>query len=705
MKKLIPLIAIFALFMNADFAQSATQMVNPKIQFDDDDGEPCSGCKVFFYETGTATKQATYTDAGGGTPNSNPVVLDSAGQASIWLNEGDQYRVILAPSTDSDPPVSPIWTVDNVDSIQTLTIANDSIFLVQHTSAGYHSYRLLSEFTDLADAVVTLGATDTELRLNSSDSSSTTVPDNITVRPIIGYVMSGTVTWNGPIVGEPMFQWLSGANHTLTGAKVRGVPVEWFGAVADGSTDNSTAINNCLAAVHNSTADGSGKILFGRGTYKFGSTIELDEGTTVQGASEFDTVLWYSGTTSALNTISHGVVMKNFHLTSLDPSTTGWMTQNQAGTGTGQTGILIESVQCKIQNCRISYFNKSTSGSEGIAIKTNGSNCFSGLVENCYIRFCYGGISLEDTVTDWSITDTQILYTTKFNVSIGYDWNAGSQTSFTCIGTRITNCVLEEVNHEGNEAATGDGYLIYISNAANTTIARTHLESYYAGSGATAYGIYMNGVSADKLFQTTIQNCNIATPYSGTRYPIWADYATYGTISNNYLDSGTDVIYFNSSNVEYFLLGPNMFLGGPADPYSGIALGVNCVAVDLLNRNIDANSALQLTENFGVDLNLKLKNRVAFADVLSIPNGEPTPNVYNGNILKTANTGATTITSFDFGSQGQLIWVIFGDANTTVDFTGTNLYGNGGADWSPGLNDSMTCVYDGTNWYCDISDN
>lgn len=94
--------------------------------------------------------------------------------------------------------------------------------------------------------------------------------------------------------------------------------------------------------------------------------------------------------------------------------------------------------------------------------------------------------------------------------------------------------------------------------------------------------------------------------------------------------------------------------------------------------------------------------------VQDITDADATPSVLTtaqNKLYKTANTGATTITDFDDGRVGQVIWVVIGDANTTIDFTGTNLKGNSGADWSPTTNDHMTCVYDGTNWYCDVSNN
>lgn len=84
---------------------------------------------------------------------------------------------------------------------------------------------------------------------------------------------------------------------------------------------------------------------------------------------------------------------------------------------------------------------------------------------------------------------------------------------------------------------------------------------------------------------------------------------------------------------------------------------------------------------------------------------DATPSVKGGTSFKTANTVATTITTFHDGYDGQQMMVVIGDVNTTIDFTGTTLKGNTGADWTPTTNDHLICVYDGTNWYCRISDN
>jgi hypothetical protein len=67
-------------------------------QFFDNAGNPLSGGKVFTYTAGTLTPLATYTDRGGLTPNANPVVLDSAGRADIWLSTNIAYKLIVQDS-------------------------------------------------------------------------------------------------------------------------------------------------------------------------------------------------------------------------------------------------------------------------------------------------------------------------------------------------------------------------------------------------------------------------------------------------------------------------------------------------------------------------------------------------------------------------------------------------------------------------------
>jgi len=111
---------------------TATVNLSPlaKQRFVDNNGVPLAGGKLFTYAVGSTTKQASYTDSTGGTPNANPVILDSRGEASIWFDQTLAYKVVLAPATDTDPPTNPIWTIDGVPA------ANVSLTNFTTTLAG-----------------------------------------------------------------------------------------------------------------------------------------------------------------------------------------------------------------------------------------------------------------------------------------------------------------------------------------------------------------------------------------------------------------------------------------------------------------------------------------------------------------------------------------------------------------------------------------
>lgn len=96
----------------------------PKPQFVDVAGNPAISYQLFFYVAGsTSTKQDTFTDSTGLVANTNPIILNALGEPStqIWWPAGQSFKVVLAPPTDTDPPSSPIWTIDNLYGINDFT--------------------------------------------------------------------------------------------------------------------------------------------------------------------------------------------------------------------------------------------------------------------------------------------------------------------------------------------------------------------------------------------------------------------------------------------------------------------------------------------------------------------------------------------------------------------------------------------------------
>lgn len=71
-----------------------TQLIpNGKQQFIDLNGRPLLGGKVYFYSVGTSTPKDTYKDISQTILNTNPVILDARGQASIYGS--GRYRQVV----------------------------------------------------------------------------------------------------------------------------------------------------------------------------------------------------------------------------------------------------------------------------------------------------------------------------------------------------------------------------------------------------------------------------------------------------------------------------------------------------------------------------------------------------------------------------------------------------------------------------------
>ena len=118
-----------------------------------------------------------------------------------------------------------------------------------------------------------------------------------------------------------------------------------------------------------------------------------------------------------------------------------------------------------------------------------------------------------------------------------------------------------------------------------------------------------------------------------------------------------------------------------------IGQGTNATAVNPTNWNelvdaINANSA-----------------GISSDGVASFPDADTTPSVADNKVFKTANTGATVITTFDDGTDGQRITIISDDGNTTIT-PGDPLKGNAGAALDLAQYDVVELILHGSVWCC-----
>jgi hypothetical protein len=211
-------------------------------QFFDNNGVPLSGGKLYSYEAGTTTPQTTYTTATGapGTEHTNPIILDSAGRVpggQIWLSAGLDYKFVLKTSLEV-----PIASWDNITGINGTGIAVD---------AANVSYVPAGNFTET-------NAQDALDELTTFSGAS-----------IIGYLPAGV-----------------GAVSTTVQTKLReSVSVKDFGAVGNGSTDDTVAIQTAINSSPFKT------VFFPSGNYKVSSAININSTVNIQGAGAAQTTV------------------------------------------------------------------------------------------------------------------------------------------------------------------------------------------------------------------------------------------------------------------------------------------------------------------------------------------------------------------------------------------------------------------------------
>src|ERR1700742_4441330 len=87
-------------------------------------GLPLPFGKLFSYEAGTSTPQATWTDSTEVQQNANPIILNANGQAPVWLDPSLTYKFRLTDALNNQ-----IYVTDQVQG--SLTAAALSVRLTQ----------------------------------------------------------------------------------------------------------------------------------------------------------------------------------------------------------------------------------------------------------------------------------------------------------------------------------------------------------------------------------------------------------------------------------------------------------------------------------------------------------------------------------------------------------------------------------------------
>lgn len=142
------------------------------------------GAQLFTFAAGTMTPQDTYSDINQ-TPNTNPIILDSNGECVCYLDSTLEYDFWFSPSTDTNPPTNPFWTVFSVgygDLLNGLAPLNSPVFTGTPTAptptAGDNSTNIAT--TQFVQETITTGLDDAAL--SGTPTTPTAAPGTLTTQ-------------------------------------------------------------------------------------------------------------------------------------------------------------------------------------------------------------------------------------------------------------------------------------------------------------------------------------------------------------------------------------------------------------------------------------------------------------------------------------------------------------------------------------------
>lgn len=148
----------------------AVLLTPPKLQFFDNSGDPLAFGKVYTYAAtgGTfSTPKATFTTEAGDVENSNPVVLDSAGRANIWIDGSYDFKVTDANDVQ-------LYTQLAVTAFSAVSSATDAYFESFSGTGSQVAFTTSEDLgTDEKTLLVFVDNTDREYVTNGSFATDT----------------------------------------------------------------------------------------------------------------------------------------------------------------------------------------------------------------------------------------------------------------------------------------------------------------------------------------------------------------------------------------------------------------------------------------------------------------------------------------------------------------------------------------------------
>lgn len=753
MKRILSL-AILLLLPTLAFGSQV--LTPPHFQELDASGDVYNGGKIETFECGTTTQKTTYTAATLSVSNTNPVILDSAGRSTpIHFNgcikytfknssdtliytrdnvygEGGSYAnfsllsdytgsASIGTHTGSDDAAtltdsSASWvadeligqTVSNSTDGSSCTITDNTTTTVTCTLAGgtgndwdtSDSYSITNTGR-LVSAIAAIGSTEQDLYLDVDDTlaASDTIPATLKIICIKGDVItiaaSQTLTVTGTLECGPTQVFdasASSAAVSFGAAAIQEALPEWWGI--DGTADE-VQINKAI----DSMTRGIVKLLAKE--YVLAAAVVMAPNITLEGvdgarnygiesagSGELDTAYrtrLYQGTTAAdavtvdgnaLGSIFYGAAIKNLDI--------------KGNSGTADGVALIGG-------------NTAASPPESV---------IGGTMENVNIWGFDGsggnGIRIDGNVFRWGF----------FNVTCHdntVNLNAGLSLTYTANPSQMNfyNCTFSGSQDAETGSEISHQYNVYLDKGSQWGFWGCDFSRTRDGSDT--------GITVFVGAQSTFSNCNFehgeTALQADTQFICTGCSFADNNLVNFDLDAGSqNSVLLNTRfgtlpSGEYFNIAAgvtDVLLHFATDP-AGAPITTNFTdssgkATFLNNLLVDDDGALGNASNRVPDIHTTNSTTYGVAtfnseNIYSLTNGgvdDATPSVDGVTTLVLRCTGgALNVTDFDDGAEGQVIRLLFQDANCTV-VDGGNIASAG--NFNGGTTDTMTFIYHGTTW-------
>lgn len=424
---------------------------NGKCQFIDQNGAPLASGTVGFYAPGTLNPLVTYQDQAGTIPNTNPVALDSRGQAIIWGS--GTFRQIV-----QDANSVTIWD-------QIVSSSASSGDLAASTGASLVGFSdttiagmFLSRVNRVVDSIGALRALSKAVYTRSFvsgyyqphdggggayqyDPADTASADN-----------GGTI-----IVATDGGRWKLQLNTSVSAKQ--------FGAKGDNTTDDAAAFN--LATTYLGTT--GGRLYVPAGTYLIGAPISVPSNVEIHGEFTASILKAKKSLTSIISVTGGAVGLSKLMLDG---------NNYLAGAGITNAGQNYVTVaNCYVQNCGngfvqtdIGTFSQSPSIHDSYFVNnTTGVYIQGGAINvTIYNNYIYGGngifIDISTNHNEGIMVWGNLILPSVINgtLGIGVTINAGLEIQF--FNNIIDQCLHNAVVISGASAAASVAFVKFTDN-------------------------------------------------------------------------------------------------------------------------------------------------------------------------------------------------------------------------------------------------